>query len=114
MGADTEKYGERLSRIIDSYRDSAKLYIQLSSAGLVLPIVLAKEILGPLGQTNQLWHGASAVFIVTSWIAFFLSIPAGAVYQYASVKFVEFELDESTPVPPVLKRIVTVWGPGSV
>lgn len=94
------------------YIDGAKTFVQLSSAGLVLPIVLKSNVIGFFGRSD---HSSSfELFVVCiSWICFLVAIGAGVLYQYVAVKFIEYQSDPGgTYVPPVLGKLITFPGPG--
>jgi len=93
------------------YIDSAKSFVQLSSAGLALPVVLSSKILGLFRSTQQFNH-FSLAFICLSWGCFLVAIGAGVLYQYAAVKFLEYEADNETYVPRALQSLVNDRGPG--
>lgn len=97
--------------IIKLYLDGAKSFVQLSSAGLALPVVLNSNVLGIFHTTPRFGY-FQLVFICISWLCFLLAIAAGVLYQYAAVKFVEYESDSETYVPFALKPFVKGIGPG--
>jgi hypothetical protein len=95
--------------LILAYVDGAKSFVQLSSAGLVVPVVLRSEVLGLLGS-----HPSVVVFLLACavWLAFLTAIGAGLLYQYAAIKFLEYQSDPKTFVPARLHDLVVVRGPG--
>lgn len=97
--------------IMKLYLDGAKSFVQLSSAGLALPVVLNSNVLG-LFHIPSRFSYFQLTFICISWFCFLVAIVAGVLYQYAAVKFVEYESDSRTYVPFVLKPFVKGLGPG--
>ena len=73
---------------IKAYIDTTKTFFQLSSGGLVLPLVLKAQVLN-LFRTDGTCGLKALTLICASWVSFLLAIGAGARYQYAVVKFVE-------------------------
>jgi hypothetical protein len=98
--------------IIKAYIDSSKSFIQLSSAGLALPVVLHSQVLGLFRQTAG-YNRLVLSFVLLSWLCFLASIAAGTLYQYAAIKSVEYEAAPTeTYVPQVLSYLIERRGPG--
>jgi hypothetical protein len=67
-----------------AYCDTAKSYVQISSAGLAVPLVFAQTILGRLrSETGPL---AVPCSLKASWALFLISIGCGMVYQWLAVR----------------------------
>ncbi len=98
--------------ILLGYISSAKSIIQLSSAGLVVPVVLKSKVLALFGQGKKM-PTVALVFIIISWGMFLIAIGAGSLYEYAAIKYVEYRSDpKGTFVPRLLKPLVIERGPG--
>src|SRR5262245_32375863 len=103
---------DRTVEIMRLYIDGAKGFVQLSSAGLVLPSVLKSNVIGLFGKPGDFGR-LELLFICVSWVFFLAAIGSGVLYQYVAVKFLEYEADpDGTYVAPVLERLVKVEGPG--
>jgi hypothetical protein len=97
--------------LILAYVDGTKSFVQLSSAGLLVPIAIRSEALGFLhlqGTASRAYIGLTCV----SWLLFLVAIGAGLLYQYAAIKFLEHQSDERAYVPRLLRSLVLVRGPG--
>jgi hypothetical protein len=97
--------------IMKLYLDGTKSFVQLSSAGLALPIVLSSKVID-LFRTSGHFNHLSLTFVCISWACFLTSIGAGALYQYVAVKFLEYEGDKQTYVPGTIQWLVKGLGPG--
>jgi hypothetical protein len=98
--------------VMKLYLNGSRVFIQLSSAGLLVPIVLPTDVVGIFGRDHAL-SLAERVVVFVSWAAFLMAIGAGALYQYAAVKFLEYKADqEGTHLPRPLKWLVLEAGPG--
>ena len=88
------------------YLEGSKSFVQLSSAGLALPVVLKSSIFGLFGKTGQ-FSSLQLTIVCLSWMCFLVSIGAGVLYQYVAVKFIESESHpKKTYVPSILKGLV--------
>jgi hypothetical protein len=69
--------------IMPLYLDTAKTFMNLSSAALLLTIVFREKIVGsqPGTRVDRL--------MILSWLCFLLTIGASAFYQYLAVKFLD-------------------------
>ena len=74
------------------YIEGSKSFVQLSSAGLALPVVLKSNIFGLFDKTGQ-FSSLQLMVVCLSWVCFLVSIAAGVLYQYVAVKFIESESD---------------------
>jgi len=87
--------------VLKEYAKSTNSFIQLSSAGIALPLALGTAWSGVPGPTVR-FPKTVLVEIIISWAAFTISIGAGALYQYAAVKFFEKSVFAGAYVPMVL------------
>jgi hypothetical protein len=71
--------------IVKSFGETAKNYIQISSAGLALPLFFTQAIFGKRAD-NGLIHIGSPGFLYVAWFCFLLAIGCGLVYQWLSVR----------------------------
>jgi hypothetical protein len=73
--------------VTKAFCDSAKLYIQLSTAALVLPLVFAQTILGK-DVIDKGLHvtGVGAWSLGVAWISFLLAIGSGGLYQWLVIR----------------------------
>jgi hypothetical protein len=93
--------------IAKAYIESSRAFVQLSSAGLVVPITLN------MLDHQELQQPRMMLGVCASWIAFLVSIGAGVLYQYAAIKTVEHRNDPAhTFVPWFLRRMVERESPG--
>jgi hypothetical protein len=98
--------------LIKAYIDSTKTFVQLSSAGLLAPVVLKSNVIG-LFQKGDQYSVFELTFVCLSWIFFLAAIGAAVLYQYVAIKFVEYHSEPSrTYVPRILETLVKVRGPG--
>ena len=92
------------------YIEGSKSLVQLSSAGLALPVVLKSTIFGLFGKTGQ-FSSLQLTIVCLSWVCFLVSIAAGVLYRYVAVKFIEVESNpERTYVLGILKGLVDAPG----
>ena len=96
--------------IINAYVDTAKTYIQLSSAGLALPLVLHERLKPVLDRQDELATSTWVVLIV-AWAAFLVAVCAGALFQFAAAKYIEHEIDNDAYVPWYARHVIR-YGPG--
>ena len=95
-----------------AYIDTSKTFIQLSSGGLVLPLVIRTQVLN-LFRSDGTYRPTALILICASWVCFLLAIGAAVLYQYAAVKFVEYhENPKATYVPRMLAGLIQRSGPG--
>jgi hypothetical protein len=69
--------------IITMYVDTAKTYMNLSSAALALTIAFREKIVGARPGSRV------SALLVASWLSFLVTIAFSAVYQYLAVKFLD-------------------------
>jgi len=97
--------------LILAYVDGTKSFVQLSSAGLLVPIALRSEALGFMPHTGAVSRTSLALACV-SWLLFLVAIGAGLLYQYTAVKFLEYQSNKRAYVPRLLRHLVVGEGPG--
>jgi hypothetical protein len=80
--------------ITKTFGETAKGYIQISSAGLALPLLFTQAILGKNAAENGLrsLHGSYALY--GAWFCFLVSIGCGLLYQWMSVRRVWDQLHD--------------------
>ncbi|HET7234369.1 MAG TPA: hypothetical protein VFJ16_30425 [Longimicrobium sp.] len=112
--ANRNRSNEHELNIINAYIDTAKTFIQLSSAALILPLIIQTKLLG-LREGAPLFIGIERWAVFGSWIFFLIAIAAGATYQHYAVKFVEYNWrPDDTHVSSVQRPIILKHGPGIV
>ena len=100
--------------IIKEYVQSAKSFVQLSSAGLVVPLAFRVKVLG-IPEGGQRFDKFELVAMCALWAFFLVAIGTGVFYQYIAIKFVEYRRSpHETYVPALLRPIVEEYGPGTV
>ncbi len=98
--------------LIKAYIDSAKSFVQLSSAGLLVPVALKSNVFG-IFQKGEQYSTFELTFACLSWLFFLVAIGAGVLYQYVAIKFVEYRNEKKkTYVPRLLESLVKGRGPG--
>jgi hypothetical protein len=71
--------------ITKAFCDTAKVYIQLSSAGLALPLLFTQAILGT-GKWVQGLNATGRYSLLLAWVFFLIAILAGAYYQWFAIR----------------------------
>src|SRR5262249_39582827 len=99
--------------ILKNYIEGSKTFVQLSSAGLVLPLILRGDVAKLIGDIGK-FTLSETIFISISWFLFLIAIGSGALYQYAVVKFMEYLLNPGVYVRWPLTYLVKKSGPGLV
>jgi len=89
--------------VIKAYVDSTKSFVQLSSAGLALPLAL-RSAWPAIAASSGAFHSYALVSIVFSWICFLTAIATGTFYQYLGIKYIEVELSKDQAVVSSLVR----------
>jgi hypothetical protein len=69
---------EPMLETMNLYIEGGKSFVQLSSGGLALPVVLKSDIFGLFGKTEQL-SSIHLTIICLSWLCFLASIGAGVL-----------------------------------
>jgi hypothetical protein len=72
--------------IVKSFVDTAKSYIQISSAGLALPLLFTQAIFGKSAENGLKNTGSTRGFLYGAWFCFLLAIGFGLIYQWLSVR----------------------------
>jgi hypothetical protein len=72
--------------IVKAFGDTAKSYIQISSAALALPILFTQAILGKNAAENGLRSVGVPSTLYGAWASFLLAIGFGLIYQWSSVR----------------------------
>jgi hypothetical protein len=72
--------------IVRAFGDTAKSYIQISSAALALPILFTQAILGKNAAENGLQSVGVPCALYGAWGCFLLAIGFGLIYQWSSVR----------------------------
>jgi hypothetical protein len=67
-----------------AFCDTAKGYVQISSAGLAVPLLLNEAVLGKARTESGL--GQVPCTLTISWISFLVSIACGLIYQWLSMR----------------------------
>jgi len=111
----TERTLSATIRIVDAYRESAKTFIQLSSAGMAAPFFLIDKVkhLSERGVQPGAGH-VLPLLLDLSWACFLISIACGAMFQYVGIKYTEVVSIPDTYVPRYLQKVMYDWGPGVV
>ncbi len=76
---------ERQHVIIQMFIDSAETYIQLATGAIFLSATFGEKVMAKKGRLKV------EPFLFSSWIALLISIGAGAIYQYAAIKFLDLK-----------------------
>jgi hypothetical protein len=67
-----------------AFCDTAKSYVQMSSAGLALPFLFVEIVLGKTQSETGL--GYLPLPLLASWVLFLLSIGCGLIYQWLAMR----------------------------
>ena len=78
--------------LIKAYCETAKTYIQISSAALALPLVFNQAILGKEAAEKGLGAVGVPCSLVLAWISFLLAIGFGLAYQWLAIRLMWDEL----------------------
>jgi hypothetical protein len=78
--------------LVKAFGDTAKSYIQISSAALALPILFTQAILGKNAAENGLRLVGLPFTLYGAWGSLLLAIAFGLIYQWSSVRRVWDEL----------------------
>jgi hypothetical protein len=68
-----------------AFCDTAKSYVQVSSAGLAVPLLFKEAMLGKTRSEIGLL-GSVPWTLISSWVLFLVSIASGLVYQWLSMR----------------------------
>ena len=80
--------------VVKAFGETAKSYIQISSAALALPLLFTQAILGKNAAENGLRSVGVPLTLYGAWGAFLFSIGFGLIYQWSSIRRVWDELHE--------------------
>jgi hypothetical protein len=67
-----------------AFNETAKSYVQISSAGLALPLLFRQAMLGKTAAENGV--APSSWILIGAWSLFLLSIGFGITYQWLSIR----------------------------
>src|SRR5579864_2993369 len=81
--------------ITKAFCDTAKSYIQISAAGLALPIVFTQALLGKEAAERGIRAVGLPCSLKLSWLSFLLAIGFGLLYQWLAIRAVWGELHEA-------------------
>ena len=87
----TDEFKSRVD-LIKAFCETAKTYIQISSAALALPMLFAQAILGKEAAEKGLRAVGVPSSLVLAWISFLLAIGLGLLYQWLAIRLVWDEL----------------------
>jgi hypothetical protein len=82
-------YAEEFKSRVDltkSFCDTAKTYIQISSAALALPIFFTQAVLGKEAAERGLRGVGVPCSLVVAWTSFLLAIGFGLAYQWLAIR----------------------------
>ena len=88
-------YAEEFKSKVDLIRafcETAKTYIQISSAALALPMLFTQAVLGKEAAERGLRGGGVPCSLILAWISFLLAIAFGLVYQWLAIRLMWDEL----------------------
>jgi hypothetical protein len=88
-------YAEEFKSKVDltkAFCETAKTYIQISSAALALPMLFTQAVLGKEAAGNGLRGVGVPCSLVLAWISFLLAIGFGLLYQWLAVRLMWDEL----------------------
>jgi hypothetical protein len=98
---DKEEFEARLE-LTKAFGDTAKSYIQISSAALALPLLFTQAVLGKDIADHGL--GSNSWSLVTAWLCFLMSIAFGLTYQWFSVRRLWDDFHEANWTPEKSSR----------
>ena len=78
--------------LIKACIETTRTFLQLSSAGLVVPLAFRAQLAG-LVQIPSEAKTPTLLLVSASWLCLLLAIGFGALYQYVAIKFVERQAD---------------------
>jgi hypothetical protein len=87
----TDEFKSRVD-LMKAFCETAKSYIQISAAGLALPLVFTQAFLGQDIADKGLRAVGTPWSLVLAWIFFLLAIAFGLVYQWLAIRLVWDEL----------------------
>jgi ABC-type dipeptide/oligopeptide/nickel transport system permease component len=73
--------------VTKAFCETAKLYIQLSTAALALPLLFTQTIMGKDAADKGLQTtGAGAWTLAVAWLSFLLAVAFGSLYQWLVIR----------------------------
>jgi hypothetical protein len=81
--------------LIKAFCETAKTYIQISSAALALPVLFVQDVLGKDAEQNGIRAIGVPYSLVLAWISFLLAIGFGLAYQWLAVRLMWNELHKA-------------------
>jgi len=94
------------AELTKAFCDTAKTYIQISSAALALPILFTQAFYGKGTAERGLQTFGIAPSLVLAWISFLLAIGFGLAYQWLSIRRMWDQLHSCYMTPENCKT----WG----
>jgi hypothetical protein len=83
----TDEFKSRVD-LTKAFCDTAKTYVQISSAALALPMVFTQALLGREAAERGLRGVGVPCSLILAWISFLLAIAFGLAYQWLSIRLV--------------------------
>jgi hypothetical protein len=80
-----EEFDAKL-KMTNAFCDTAKSYIQISSAALALPLLFAEAIAGKESVEHNGLHFHKTGFLYGAWFCFLVSIAFGLFYQWGAIR----------------------------
>ena len=91
--------------IMKNFADTAKTYIQISSAGLALPVIFTQALLGKTAAEQGL-HAAGVPWTLwATWASFIVSIGFALIYQWLASRRLWDQLHA-----PLTDEVARAWG----
>ncbi|MGH9774382.1 MAG: hypothetical protein ACRD50_05480 [Candidatus Acidiferrales bacterium] len=87
----TEEFKSRVD-LMKAFCETAKTYIQISSAALALPILFTQALLGKEAAERGLRTVGVPSSLVLAWISFLLAVGFGLLYQWLAIRLMWDEL----------------------
>jgi len=94
------------TELVKAYCDTAKSYIQISSAALALPLLFRQAWLGEAGIRGGLQSIGVPWSLIMAWLSFLLAIACGLAYQWLIVRRLWDKLNDDHLTPDNAKE----WG----
>lgn len=87
----TEMFKTRVD-LMKAFCETAKAYVQISSAALALPLVFTQAVLGKEVADGGLRAAGVPLTLALAWIAFLLAVGFGLLYQWLAIRLMWDEL----------------------
>jgi len=91
---DEDEFKYRIE-IVKNYCDTAKSYLQISTAALALPIFFTQTLLGKEAAEKGLGSHGLPWTLYASWVAFLASIAFSLLYQWLAIRMVWDQLHQA-------------------